>query len=236
MNPCTCNIAPVRAAIFDMDGVLTDSEPLINAAAIAMFRERGLQVAPEDFRPFVGAGEDRYIGGVAEAHGFALDIADAKRRTYQIYLDLVPSRLNAFPGAAELVQACRRFSLRIALASSADAVKVRANLDQIGLPCPLWDAVITGEDVQNRKPAPDIFLAAAGRLGIEPNQCVVIEDAVNGIKAAKAAGMRCVAVAQTFPHQQLGEADLIREDIRAVTIRDLVGGAATGGRGAQYNH
>jgi len=64
----------IRAVIFDMDGVLVDSEPLINAAAISMFKEKGLVVQPEDFLPFVGAGEDRYIGGVAEHYGFPLDV------------------------------------------------------------------------------------------------------------------------------------------------------------------
>src|SRR5512141_2349715 len=85
----------VRAVIFDMDGVLTDSEPLINAAAIAMFREKGLRVLPEDFLPFVGTGEDRYIGGVAEKYEFPLDVQQAKKRTYEIYLDLVPTLLEA---------------------------------------------------------------------------------------------------------------------------------------------
>ena len=70
----------IRAVIFDMDGVLTDSEPLINAAAIAMFGEQGLRVRPEDFRPFVGTGEDRYIGGVAEKYAWPLDLPAAKRR------------------------------------------------------------------------------------------------------------------------------------------------------------
>src|SRR5512138_1887941 len=97
----------IRAVIFDMDGVLTDSEPLINAAAVAMFREKGLLVQPEDFLQFVGTGEDRYIGGVAEKYRFPLNLPAAKRRTYEIYLDLVPARLEAFAGACELVQACR---------------------------------------------------------------------------------------------------------------------------------
>src|SRR5512136_2214965 len=93
----------VQAVIFDMDGVLTDSEPLINEAAVAMFREHGLAVQPEDFLPFVGTGEDRYLGGVAERYHFHLDIAAAKKRTYEIYLELVPQRLRAFPGATQFV-------------------------------------------------------------------------------------------------------------------------------------
>src|SRR5574339_693474 len=124
----------VRAVIFDMDGVLTNSEPLINAAAIAMFKEKGLDVQPADFLPFVGAGENRYIGGVAEKYHFPLDLPAAKKRTYEIYLDLVPTQLEAFPGAYDLVLACRNTALRIAVASSADQIKVVANLQKIRLP------------------------------------------------------------------------------------------------------
>src|SRR5215472_1394922 len=148
----------IRAVIFDMDGVLTDSEPLINAAAIAMFAEHGLRVRPEDFLPFVGTGEDRYIGGVAELHHFPLDLPAAKRRTYEIYLELVPGKLEVFPGAVQLVKDCRAAHLLVAVASSADRVKVAANLSKIGLPIQFWDSVVTGEDVIKKKPAPDIFL------------------------------------------------------------------------------
>lgn len=212
-----------------MDGVLTDSEPLINSAAIAMFRELGLTVRPEDFRPFIGTGEDRYIGGVAELYGFPLDLPSAKRRTYEIYLELVPTRLQVFPGAQDLVKACRAAGLRIAVASSADRVKVEANLEQIGLPISSWDAVVTGEDVLAKKPAPDIFLKAAAKLGASPKECVVIEDAVNGIEAARAAGMRCVAVAQSFDPERLGAADKIRAKIGEVSISDLVGDPSCSG-------
>ncbi len=218
------NTSAILAVIFDMDGVLTDSEPLINAAAIAMFKEKGLAVRPEDFLPFVGTGEDRYIGGVAETYGFPLDLAAAKKRTYEIYLELVPTRLNAFPGACEVVRLCRAAGLRLAVASSADEIKIRANLAKIGLPLADWDAVVTGQDVVSKKPAPDIFLAAAAKLHMAPAKCVVIEDAVNGVQAAKAAGMRCVAVAQSFPPDRLREADLVRTSIRDVSLTDLKGG------------
>ena len=219
---------PIRAAIFDMDGVLTDSEPLINAAATEMFRERGLLVRPQDFLPFVGTGEDRYLGGVAELHGFELDLVAAKRRTYEIYLELVPKRLEAFPGAQRLVHQCQEASLLVAVASSADRIKVVANLRKIALPPESWNAVVTGEDVKARKPAPDIFLKAAGMLGVNARECVVIEDAVNGIEAAKAAGMRCVAVAQTFPAASLKAADLVRARLSDISLEDLVQGKRAG--------
>jgi beta-phosphoglucomutase len=213
----------IRAVIFDMDGVLTDSEPLINRAAIEMFRERGLEVQPGDFIPFVGAGENRYIGGVAEAYGFPLDLPAAKKRTYDIYLSLVPEHLHAFDGACELVRKCREAGLQAAVASSADPVKIEANLLSIGLPPQEWDAVVTAFDVTRRKPFPDIFLTAATRLGLAPESCTVVEDAVNGVEAAKAAGMRCVAVAQTFPAFHLTVADLVRPTISSLTLQDLLG-------------
>ena len=211
----------IRAVIFDMDGVLVDSESLINAAAIAMFKERGLIVQPEDFLPFVGAGEDRYIGGVAAKYDFPLDLTAAKKRTYEVYLDLVPARLEAFPGVHALLTSCRAAGLVIAVASSADKIKVNANLQKIGLPIKFWDAVVWGEDVQNKKPAPDIFLLAADRLGVNPNECTVVEDAVNGVQAAQAAGMRCIAVAHTFSADRLRRADLIRERISDIRLSDL---------------
>lgn len=212
----------IQAVIFDMDGVLTNSEPLINAAAITMFQEKGLVAQPEDFLPFVGAGEDRYIGGVAEKYLFPLDLPAAKQRTYEIYLSLVPSRLEAFPGVHHLLLACRQAGLRIAVASSADRIKVVANLQKIELPAESWDAVVTAEHVVHKKPMPDIFLSAAQILGVAPAACVVIEDAVNGIQAAKAAGMRCIAVAQTFPPERLQEADIVRDKIADVKLSDLV--------------
>jgi beta-phosphoglucomutase len=211
----------IRAVIFDMDGVLVDSEPLINAAAIAMFKEKGLEVQPTDFLPFVGAGEDRYIGGVAEKYRFPLDLTAAKQSTYEIYLNLVPSQLEAFPGAHNLVFACRKAGLLVAVASSADEIKVVANLQKIKLPPEFWDTVVVGEQVRHKKPAPDIFLSAAQNLNVKRSACVVVEDAVNGIQAAKAAGMRCIAVTQTFAVERLKEADIVREKISQVQLSDL---------------
>lgn len=222
MTSTMTSTSPVsRAVIFDMDGVLTDSEPLICEAAMAMFAERGVVTSPDDFRPFVGTGENRYIGGVAEKHGIRIDLAEAKRRTYELYLARVSGHLRAFPGAVDFVRHCRAAGYRTAVASSADWVKVEANLLAIGLPPPGWDAIVTAEHVTHRKPAPDIFLAASRALGVPPERCTVVEDAINGIEAAKAAGMRCIAVAQSFSAAELRRADRVCPSIAALTLADL---------------
>jgi beta-phosphoglucomutase len=196
----------LRGVIFDMDGVLVLSEPLLAESAARMFAEKGYTVDREEFRPFIGMGEDRFIGGVAEARGIPLDAPRDKARTYAIYLDLIKGRLKPLPGVRDLVADCRARGLRLAVASSADAIKVNGNLVEIGLPASTFDVVVNGCEVARKKPAPDIFLKACGRLGLEPSACLVIEDALSGVAAAKAAGCRCLAVTTSFPAERLAAA------------------------------
>ncbi len=189
----------LRGVIFDMDGVLVLSEPILAEAAIRMFAEKGYRVRREEFRPFIGMGEDQYLGGVAETRGLRLDPERDKARTYALYLELIKGRLTALPGVHALMADCRRRGLRLAVASSADEIKVAGNLHEIGLPPSTFDVVVHGNDVTRKKPAPDIFLEATRRLGLEPSACLVIEDAISGVTAAKAAGTRCLAVTTSFP-------------------------------------
>jgi HAD superfamily hydrolase (TIGR01509 family) len=199
----------LRGVIFDMDGVLVLSEPLLAEAAARMFAEKGYEVRHEEFHPFIGTGEDRYLSGVAEARGIPLDPERDKARTYAVYLDLIRGRLHPLPGVIDFVAGCRRRGLKLAVASSADEIKVLGNLREIGLPPSTFDAVVNGSQVARKKPAPDIFSEAARRLGLEPSQCLVVEDAVVGVAAAKAAGSRCLAVTTSFNAKQLAEADWV---------------------------
>lgn len=203
----------LRGVIFDMDGVLVNSEAFIADAAIRMFAEKGYRVGAEEFRPFIGTGEDRFIGGVAESRGIPLDPARDKARTYEIYLELIRGHLQPLPGVREFVSACRSKGLAIAVASGADAVKVEANLREVGLSPELFAVIVDGTQVVRKKPAPDIFLEACRRLSLRPSSCLVIEDAVSGVAAAKAAGARCLALTTSFDAAQLGMADWIAADL-----------------------
>ncbi|HKC90923.1 MAG TPA: HAD-IA family hydrolase [Candidatus Limnocylindria bacterium] len=212
----------LRGVVFDMDGVLVLSEPLIAEAAIAMFAEKGHVVAPEEFRPFIGAGEDRYIGGVAEARGIRLDAVRDKARMYEIYLERIKERLRPLPGVRAFVATCRRRGLSIAVASGSDRIKVEGNLREVGLAPSLFDAIVDGTQVVRKKPAPDIFIEACRRLRLDPAACLVIEDAVNGVAAAKAAGARCLALTTSFGSGELTQADWIASDLAHVPA-DVLG-------------
>jgi len=204
-----------------MDGVLVLSEPFIAAAAIQMFAEKGFTVRPEEFRPFIGAGEDRFIGGVAEARGIPIEPERDKARTYAIYLERIRGRLQPLPGVREFVESCKGHGLLLAVASGSDTIKVEANLREIGLARSDFSAIVTGSEVAQKKPAPDIFLEACARLHLDPASCLVIEDAVNGVRAAKAAGARCLAITTSFAAEDLAEADWIAADLAHVPPRAL---------------
>jgi HAD superfamily hydrolase (TIGR01509 family) len=194
-----------------MDGVLVLSEPILAEAAARLFAEKGYTVRHEEFHPFIGMGEDRYLGGVAEARGIPFDAPRDKARTYEIYLELIRGRLKPLPGVLGFVAECRRRGLKTAVASSADEVKVRGNLREIGLPYESFDAVVDGTMVARKKPDPAIFLEAARRLGLDPGACLVVEDAVAGVAAAKAAGCRCLAVTTSFKANELRQADWVTD-------------------------
>lgn len=163
-----------RGVIFDMDGVLCDSEPFICEAATRMFAERyGLTVCREDFVPFVGAGENRYLGGVAEKYDVRLDLEPDKKRTYDLYLQIIRGRLQPLAGVREFLADCRQLAMLAAVATSADEVKMCGNLTEIGLPAETFDVTVNGLEVVHKKPDPEIFLLAIERLGLPPGDCLV---------------------------------------------------------------
>lgn len=203
----------IEAVLFDMDGVLVDSEAFISQAGADMFTEKGYPVAAEDFRPFTGMGENRYLGGVAEKHNIPLNLEKDKARTYEIYAELARGKLFPLDGVHEFIGKCRSRGLKMAVASSADLTKVNINLEEIGLERDLFQAVVTGLDIAHKKPAPDIFLKAAGLIGADPGRCLVVEDAPSGVAAGLAAGARVLALTTSFSAEELSGAHWITETL-----------------------
>lgn len=193
----------ITAILFDMDGVLIDSEEYISKAAVAYFQSLGVKVKPEDFLPFVGAGEDRYIGGVAELYGVELDIEQAKLDTYDIYEELITGKESALPGVVRFLTNAHDAGLQMAVATSADKRKMEINLKVMGLDPKWFKVLVNGKDIERKKPFPDIYEKAARDIGLESGECIVFEDAENGVQAAKAAKMLCGGITTSFSEEQL---------------------------------
>ncbi|KAJ9557732.1 hypothetical protein OSB04_012346 [Centaurea solstitialis] len=222
----------VSAVLFDMDGVLCNSEESSRLAAVDVFDEMGVQVTVEDFVPFMGTGEANFLGGVASVKGVSdFNPEAAKKRFFEIYLDKYakPNSGIGFPGALELITECKNSGLKVAVASSADRIKVDANLAAAGLSLSMFDAIVSADAFENLKPAPDIFIAASKILNVPPSECLVIEDALAGVQAAKAAKMRSIAVTTTLSEDALKEAEpsLIRKDIGNISLQDILGGGSS---------
>lgn len=203
----------IEAVLFDMDGVLVESESYINQAGVALFKEKGYHVDPDDFLPFTGMGENRYLGGVAELHQIPFDLEKDKKRCYEIYGSLVHGRLEPLPGVRDFISLCKIRGIKIAIATSADKIKMEINLREIKIPLESFDASVNGLEIENKKPSPDIFLKAAERLGVDSKKCLVVEDAISGVAAGKAAGAMVLGLTTTFTAKDLSEADWISKNL-----------------------
>jgi HAD superfamily hydrolase (TIGR01509 family) len=214
------------AMIFDVDGVVADTEVLNARASVMMFRELyGTEVRAADFRPFVGTGDERYVEGVAEQYGVQIDTrAAVERRKDNFFTLLRDEPLPAMPGVIELVQAaCRADDAKVAIATSGNKDKQFPVIEGTGLRLDWFDAVITGDDVTRKKPDPQIYLVTADRLGITPALCVVFEDAPAGVASARAAGMKCVALTSSVEAQKLEEAHLVVDSLAGISLDQMRG-------------
>jgi len=216
--------------IFDVDGVLADTEPCIAEASIEMFRDLyGLSLIPDDFRPFIGTGAARYVEGPAEDFGITIDTKRAIAVRHDNFVRIINARAPiAFAGAKGLVEAVHADgNWALAIATSSPAAKFEETLKAAGIPFDMFVAVVTGDRVTHKKPDPEIYHTAAEALGLPPAACVVIEDAVTGVAAAKAAGMKCIAFASSFSAQELAQADRIVDALSEIGP-DLLNGLVTG--------
>jgi cytidine deaminase len=191
-----------KAVLFDMDGVLIDSEQLMTKAGMLALRDYGIDAKPEDFVPFVGRGEDLYIGGVAEKYGHRYD-PEMKQRCYDYFGQYVETDAQVPKEIPDILFRLKEHGIKICVCTSADWNKVIHNLRAMGVGKEVFDAFITGDDVKRKKPDPEIYLKGAEQLDIEPENCVVVEDAPNGILAAKAAGMLAVGIDTSFSEEVL---------------------------------
>jgi HAD superfamily hydrolase (TIGR01509 family) len=200
-----------RAVVFDMDGLLLDTETLWQQAETELFRQHGAEFTLDDKLAVMGTTEDftaRYFAdrlGRPVAEGYAL-FGEMR----QIMLGLLRLQVQGRPGAVELVERLRG-QVPLALASNSSRELVDTALATARL-SDAFDAIVTSDDVTDGKPAPDIYLLACQRLGVRPEDSLALEDTASGIAAAKAAGLACIAVPQ-FAETDVTEADRVIDSL-----------------------
>jgi len=202
----------IQAVIFDMDGVIVDSEPYSMQALIDILRQYGIEPTEDDMRQSYGRRvRDDFVDYFAK-YGVTADVNMAIAHKHARYYHLAAGHLQSFPGAMPLLNRLRDHGYRLALASSGDRVKVAFGLQALQLNG-TFEAIVSGDDVTHSKPDPEIYLTAAQCLGVFPAACIAIEDAPSGVESAKRAGMRCIAVTNSVDRDRLYKADLIVDSL-----------------------
>jgi len=210
----------LKAVLWDMDGVIADTGPYHFQAWQETFKKKGIHFTAEDFKRRFGQRNDTIIrsiiGGCLSQDEIDI-IASEKEAEYR---RRVAHTVKPLPGAIELIKLLKEHGAKTAIASSAPMENIQLILSDLGIDnC--FDTIVWGREVAEGKPSPQVFLLAARKLGVQPQECVVVEDAVAGVAAAKRAGMKCVAVTNTHPEVSLKEADLIVDTLEAVGVNDL---------------
>ncbi|MCP4259820.1 MAG: HAD family phosphatase [Planctomycetes bacterium] len=217
--------------VFDVDGVIADTEAINARVSIQVFADFfGVEgVAREDFEAGLGRVAEEYVKAGARIHSLEVteeQINKATQIRQQYFLKVLSEEpLEPFPGVLEqMKKAMLRDDFRVAIATSGTLEKSRAVLEATKVPYQEM-VYINGDHVKNKKPDPELFLLAAEHIGIEPANCVVIEDTPNGVQAAKSAGANCIAVTNSISAAKLSEADLVcdsLEDIQLDMIQELI--------------
>ncbi|WP_069174283.1 HAD family hydrolase [Streptomyces griseus] len=180
--------------LFDLDGTLVDSEPNYYEAGRRLLSRYGVtDFSWENHSRFIGVGTRETLTVLRAEYGIDASVDELLAGKNARYLELAGARTEVFPEMRTLVERLHGDGVVMAVASGSSRAAIEATLAVTGLDA-YFPVCVSAEEVARGKPAPDVFLEAARRLGVEPSACVVVEDAVPGVEAAHAAGMRCIAV------------------------------------------
>ena len=205
------------AVIFDMDGVLADTEPIHQMALEEVLARRGHRIGVDEYAKLVGLGHHAAWGWIRRRFHLAEDQAAYDAEYEATLLPLLGADTQPAPGVLELISTLRAEGVLLAVASSSNRSVVAATLDALGLSS-AFAVTVSGNEVSRGKPDPEIFLLAARRLGVSPSECVVIEDSPHGMRAARAAGMRVVAITSRYTQGVELPADVIVSSVVELTL------------------
>jgi HAD superfamily hydrolase (TIGR01509 family) len=210
--------SPIRAVIFDLDGVLADSEPSWDDIDAKLLSEYGVAYRGEHHREVLGVSYKGSVEFFKKTFGIAEPTEELMKRRGEIATEFFANKIGLFPHVKEVLEELRDMRLRLAVATSSVSASARPFLDRHQLTS-FFDIIITGDEIERGKPAPDIYLRAVEKLNITSAECLVIEDSLSGITAAKAAKMRVAAIPDrrfVDPREYEKQADYLLKDLSEV--------------------
>ena len=214
----------LEAVLFDMEGVIIDSEPLWSKAEQQLLARRNLRYSPQLKAAMMGLDSSEAVGFLIKHYNLQESVGDVVEERNQLIAELFRQFLRPMPHALQLVRSVRAAEIKTALASSSPKELVDLALSRLNI-TGLFDLILGGDQVVRGKPAPDIYLTAARELGVSQENCLVIEDAPHGVAAAKAAGMCCLAISTSANESELAAADRVVRNFSEVDLallQDLV--------------
>jgi beta-phosphoglucomutase family hydrolase len=213
-----------KAVIFDMDGVLIDSEPIYIQSNREYFKELGLDISMERHLTYVGICARKMWHEIRDTFGLQESVEELLNKEKETLYKLVSemNSLPTIPGIYKLLSELQKKQIKMAVASSSPRAMIDLVLRKLEMEN-YFEAIVCGDDISNGKPAPDIFLQAAERINTAPGECVVIEDSTHGVAGALDAGMTCVGFANpNSGNQDLSRADTILSDFSAESIHRIL--------------
>jgi len=214
-----------KAVIFDKDGVIIDTQPIHYQVYCDFCVDFEWPISKDEYESFIGMTSFEMFNRLKDKYGTNYTVHELVEMFQLRYVNLIASLENEKPilGVDVLIKALHSNGIKLAVASSATRKKINLVLNMFELKN-YFEVTVSGYEVPNSKPAPDIFLRAAYKLGVLPEECVVIEDSYNGIVAAKLANMRCIGYRNPIGKQDLSKADLVVDNFLELSDGEFVKG------------
>jgi len=213
----------LKAFIFDMDGVIIDSEPIHFDIDVKTMKFFGVTISPQELERFVGMTNPEMWKILKQEYKLSQSVSEIIEYQLSSKIELIKSiEIAPIDGITELITDLKKYKIKIGIASSSPVKFINEVLLKFKL-FNKFDCVISGEDMANGKPSPDIYLEAAKQLQVKPDECIVLEDSRNGILSAKSANMKCIGyINPNSGKQDLSKADKIIETIREIKVADFL--------------
>ncbi|MDP3988346.1 MAG: HAD family phosphatase [Candidatus Levybacteria bacterium] len=211
----------IKAVIFDLDGVISDTQSLHDEANSEILKSYGIKISSEAItKKWAGVPQRKLFETIFKENNVNPDIDKAIFDKWALVIKRI-NQVKQIPGAIKFVQKLQEENFSLAVASSATADFINRVLNVLKIKS-YFTAIVNADEVKNGKPAPDIFQKTAEKLNINPSDCLVIEDAPTGVQAAKSAGMICIAITSTHKKEELIGADKIINSFSEVKVNDII--------------